>query len=75
MAVTTKKDLEAVRELRELLTFKTSSFHRIGVACDPKEALPKTEDEVDAFIDERTRLWRESWVFPLLDLLEGKTST
>ena len=60
-----------MRELRELLMFKTSSFHRIG-GTPPDSPLPETEAEVDAFIDERTRLWRESWVFPLLDQLEGK---
>jgi hypothetical protein len=75
MAVTTKKDLEAVRELRRLLTFERASFDNVGPPPVGAAALPASEKQVNAFIGERTRLWRESWVFPLLDQLEGRKST
>lgn len=58
-------DRVKLMELRRLLTFERSDFSVIGPRDE--DALPRTEAEVNAFIRERTRLWRESWVFPIID--------
>lgn len=60
-----KHDRMMLMELRKLLTLETANFSRIGPRDE--DALPRTEAEVNAFIRERTRLWRESWVFPIID--------
>ncbi len=33
----------------------------------PEFPLPKKEEQVDAFIKNRTRLWRENWLIPALE--------
>lgn len=69
----TKKHIEKIRELRTLMTLETSNFAKLW--DDPGEnPLPKREEDVNAFIRERTRVWRETWILPVLDeLLEDKS--
>ena len=62
--------LRALKELRRLLQMreKSCSFDSIGPWLDsPEGRLPTNEREVTAFIRERTRLWRESWILPVLE--------
>ena len=56
-------------ELRRLLTLEpgTFAFHCLPGTVEPP--LPTSEAEVNAFIAERTRVWRESWILPALDEL------
>jgi hypothetical protein len=63
-----ERERETVRKLRLFLNFHRSSFSRIHHGED--DPLPKTEAEVDSFIARRTRLWRVTWLFPLLDDLD-----
>ncbi len=62
----TRRDTDALRDVREKLTFKSASFSRLFSEGDP---LPKTEAEVDEFIRRRTKLFIESWIMPTLDEL------
>ena len=55
----TKAELSALRKLRRTLTMANASF----AFADPKE---------DARIKEATRLWRESWIYPVLDDMIAK---
>lgn len=67
-----KRDTEALRELRETLTMEKCRFGNIHPAKD--DPLPKSESEVDEFIKRRTRLWLETWVFPTLDEIVARRS-
>lgn len=67
-----KRDTEALRELRETLTMEKCRFGNIHQAKD--DPLPKSESEVDEFIKRRTRLWLETWVFPTLDEIIARRS-
>ena len=59
---------ELLSELRSAANFESADFGRLwGVAEDP---LPKTEEEVTDFIRRRTKLYRETWVTPLIEELE-----
>jgi len=62
-----KYQIRGLRKLRELANFERAHFERIGVGVDEK--LPVLESEVTAFIKERTRLYRQTWVLPLIDAL------
>lgn len=64
-----KKDIARLRELRDVLTMRSSSFDKFGPTDDEKAPLPTKENEVTDFIRSRTALWRRSWVFPVLDEL------
>jgi hypothetical protein len=70
----TDREKKLLRELRMFLNFNRSSFSRISVNTNSgsllDDSLPKTEADVDRFIANRTKLWRQSWIFPLLDELE-----
>lgn len=65
--VTREHTQEIVHALRLHLSFHRASFLRLGGGG----WLPQSEVSVDAFIAERTKLWRETWIFPLLDELAG----
>ncbi len=68
----TKKQIALLRELRRMASLESASFERIG----PDAALPTTEAQVTAFIRERTRLHRETWILPIIDQLlrQGRRS-
>jgi hypothetical protein len=70
--VKTKRHMALVRELRRLLTMGDNAASFGHIFADKDDPLPTSEREVTPFIERRTRLWRQSWVFPLLDELEGK---
>lgn len=55
----TKAELYALRKLRRTLTMVTASF----APFNPPE---------DERIKEATRVWRESWVYPVLDDMIAK---
>jgi hypothetical protein len=61
-----------LRELEDVLrhaTLNTSSFGHIGTMADGAD-FPVDEREVDAFIRERTRIYRRSWILsPLLRVI------
>lgn len=62
----TKWETDAIEKVIERVRWKTAVFRRI--CCnDPKDKLPATEAEVDAFVRERTRIYVESWIVPLLE--------
>ena len=67
----TAEQIEKLRELRRLMTLEQTKFAELW--DDPeRNPLPKREAEVDAFIRERTRIFRETWILPVLDeLLEA----
>ncbi len=66
----TKRQIHALKVLRHRLTLTNARFASIGpVDTDPTMRLPTSEDQVDAFIRARTRIWRESWVVPVLNNL------
>ena len=64
-----KQTHATVRELRLFLNFHRSSFSHPH--SDTRDSFPVTETDVDAFIVRRTKLWRQTWLFPLLDELDG----
>lgn len=64
-----KRQLRALRQIREHLEMKNCSFNRIGGVREGPQKLPTTEADVTAFIIARTRLWRTSWVTGPLDEL------
>ena len=70
-----KTYLLALKEVRQSLTMEDCAFDTLSTG--PHDApLPKSETEVTDFIRERTRIWRQSWIFPILDQIiaegEGK---
>jgi hypothetical protein len=67
----TRKEHEKLQEIRRLMTFESARFGELW--DDPqRNPLPKCEADVDAFIRERTRIFRESWILSELDeLLAG----
>lgn len=67
MARLTQKEIVALKAVRERLTFEKAHFDNIGPTDDTP--LPKKESEVNEFIRNRTRIFRQSWVFPILDEL------
>lgn len=70
----TKEEHEVLSEIRRVMTLETSQFRALW--DDPeRNPLPKKEADVDAFIRERTRLFRETWVLSPLDELLAKRPT
>ena len=53
--------LEKLQELRRMASFEDASFGGAGVELKP--------GEVTDFIRERTKLYRQSWVTPIIDEL------
>lgn len=60
----TKSELYALRRLRKAITFENASF---GFQHDKVDGVQVTE-----FIKERTRLYQETWVLPILDDMIAK---
>jgi hypothetical protein len=70
----TKTQKEALRQLRVHLKMERCSFDRIGPWAREEAPIPVMEKDVTPFIRKRTELWRESWVFPLIDGLLNEIS-
>lgn len=65
-----KADMKVLKDLRKMLTMERASFSHIFVSVERGDVpLPTSEDEVDHFIRERTRVWRRSWLLAPLDSL------
>lgn len=62
-----KSEVRKLKKLREILTMKNAGFRDRLV--EPDIRFGRTEKQT---IEEVTRLWRESWVFPILDELIDK---
>lgn len=62
----TKAQEKILRELREHVTLERASFSR-----HPGLTAPPSDQDVDAFIKERTRLHRQTYILPLIDGLLG----
>ena len=69
----TDKQISRLRELRRYATLENALFDHVGPS-DPDAPLPTKESEVTAFIRERTRIYRQSWILPIIDelLAEGR---
>lgn len=72
----TKSEIRKLKELRQTLSMQNAGFRDRLV--EPETKFGRTEKET---VEEVTRVWRESWVFPILDDLiekyeksEGKIS-
>lgn len=67
----TKEQIEKLRQIRRDATFEEARF---GMLRDAPEEypLPKCEADVDAFIRERTRIFRETWILSEIDELLGQ---
>lgn len=63
-----RSKLADLERLRELLSLKGSSFSTMNTDWE-NDPLPGSEAEVDDFIRRRTKLWRKSWVLPILERL------
>jgi hypothetical protein len=57
--------LRRLRGVREIATMQTAHFQKI--TCMPEQSCHVIEGNVDAFIRERTDLWRRSWIIDPLD--------
>ena len=62
---------EALLRLKSLCELEGATFGHIWE--DPKDPLPTKESEVDEFVKERTRLYRRTWVLPIIDALLSET--
>lgn len=62
----TKAELKALKKLRKRANFETAGFGNCA------EALPIQVRDVTEFIKERTRVYRDSWVLPIIDALIAK---
>ncbi len=60
-----------IAELRHFATLESADFSRLP-PHDWRDALPTKEDEVTPFIRARTRVWRETWIVPLIAELEAR---
>lgn len=63
-----KTELAKLKEVRQLLEMETCSFH----APDERGFNPAQNDAFTAQVREQTRIWRESWILPVLDELIAK---
>lgn len=66
------KVIRALKTLRDHAAFKNASFgfndETLTLSGRPGPT-PQTEWTVDAFIKERTRIYRQSWLLPQIDEL------
>lgn len=61
----TDEELQDLREIMKTATMKTANFRKIGPDADK-------DDEIDALVKERTRIWRNTWIVePLRDMIEA----
>ena len=51
------------------LAISRAKFEKAGFHCMRDVDLPKNPHEADAWIKERTRLYRETWLIPLLEAI------
>lgn len=68
-------NLSILREVRKHLRMETCSFGNLWGRNEPpkfEDGRAVTEANVTEFINERTKLWRESWVLPGLDEVIAK---
>lgn len=65
----TKADLQTLKDIRKVLEMNSANFDRIGPAS---ETVTLQRGQVTAFIRERTRLWRDTWLLSPLDTLIAK---
>lgn len=68
MSYLTQKQQREIREVIRVATMERSSFSRIGF----DGPFPTSEAEVNAFIRERTKIWRETWIIGPLEKLLRK---
>lgn len=59
-----------VAALRRVANFESAAFDNIYP--DARDPLPSGEDQATEFIVRRTRLYRETWLAPLLDEIERR---
>jgi len=59
-----KKMIERLTEVRRKLEMHEGAF---VATWTPDTKLPKCRDDVTPFIRQQTRLWRETWILPVLD--------
>lgn len=64
----TKKQIEALREIRRVATLETAVFSQIVPDLDANP-YPTSELMVDDFIKERIKLWADTWIVGQLDEL------
>lgn len=65
--ITKKLKEEILREVRDAIraaTMEGAGFNALG---DSEYHLPKDEEEVNAFIKNRTKLYRQSWIIGPLE--------
>ena len=70
----TRKELRRLQELRETLTMEDAMFAcpaHLSAAYPPGN-WPAKYAAFTADVQEETRIWRETWVFPILDELIEK---
>lgn len=65
----TKKQLWKLRELRRYATFESAAFDHVRPDEEEPMKLPTKESEVTDFIKNRTLLYRQSWILPIIDEL------
>ena len=67
----TKKQVSRLRELRRYATFESASFDHMNYGDNESAEmkLPTKESEVTDFIRNRTLLYRQSWILPIIDEL------
>jgi hypothetical protein len=58
------KLIEDLRSIKKDATMNTADFSRISTG--EIFTYPTNEAEVTAFIEERTRIWRETWIVGML---------
>ena len=67
MAKQTNREL--IAELRRLVRYENAGFAYIGPLPSKDQELPKYENQATDFIRNRTRLYRESWIEPIVNEL------
>lgn len=65
----TKKELQKLRELRAHLTME-----RFGAGLNQRLVLDGQPVDPTAYITSQTRIWRESWILPVLDEIIARHS-
>jgi hypothetical protein len=59
------KLIEDLKKIRKDATMQTANFSQLPTG--EVFTYPTYETEVTAFIEERTRLWRDTWIVGMLD--------